>query len=79
MPSVNGYSRQTSGRYKAQIIPVNNIIGLDKYYRSAHLLLRQVLHIPLGVGLQNCLESFVLQRLHMLCKGRHGLAFTGSP
>ena len=45
MPSVNGYSRQTSGRYRSQIIPVNNIIGLDKYYRSAHLLLRQVLLI----------------------------------
>ena len=43
MPSVNGLPRQTSGRYKSQIIPVNNIIGLDKYYRSAHLLLRQVL------------------------------------
>ncbi len=43
MPSVNGYSRQPSGRYKSQIIPVNNIIGLEKYYRSAHLLLRQVL------------------------------------
>lgn len=45
MPSVNGLPRQTSGRYKSQIIPVNNIIGLDKYYRSAHLLLRQVLYI----------------------------------
>ena len=45
MPSVNGFSRQTSGRYKSQIIPVNNIIGLDKYYRSAHLLLRQVLDL----------------------------------
>ena len=45
MPSVNSYSRQTSGRYKSQIIPVNNIIGLEKYYRSAHLLLRQVLTV----------------------------------
>ena len=42
MPAVNGLPRSTSSRYKSQIIPVNNIIGLDKYYRSAHLLLRQV-------------------------------------
>ncbi|CAK0788001.1 hypothetical protein CVIRNUC_011223 [Coccomyxa viridis] len=41
MPAVNGLPRSTSSRYKSQIIPVNNIIGLDKYYRSAHLLLRQ--------------------------------------
>ena len=42
MPAVNGLPRSTSSRYGSQIIPVNNIIGLDKYYRSAHLLLRQV-------------------------------------
>ncbi|CAL8467347.1 g6884 [Coccomyxa elongata] len=46
MPSVNGVRRGTGVRQQPALpriltVKVNNIIGLDKYYRSATLLLRQ--------------------------------------
>lgn len=47
MPSVNGLGRDPFARHPSVLpkilrLQVNNIIGLDKYYRSATLLLRQV-------------------------------------
>ncbi len=47
MPSVNGVRRGIGVRQQPALpriltVKVNNIIGLDKYYRSATLLLRQV-------------------------------------
>ena len=52
MPSV-GVSRRDLKAYNGSAfprivkVPINNIIGLDKYYRSATLLLRQVTCLPL--------------------------------
>jgi hypothetical protein len=48
MPSVGVSRREQKGHYSSAFprivkVPVNNIIGLDKYYRSATLLLRQVI------------------------------------